>query len=246
MLHLAKNVANRTLNPLGIEIRKAEKRDVFSIQKQLVKSPNPIIFDVGASVGGVSAKYRQLFPSATIHAFEPFPASLEVLRKRFLGDSAVTIADFAVYDAVGTIGLNINENSATNSLLETDSRAVSNWGDVGLRFKSAVQVSTTTLDAYCSSHSIEKIDLLKLDIQGAELKALRGAYRLLNVQRVGAIYMEMIFAATYVGQPNFHEYLKYLADLGYVMLDLFNPVRQGLRLIQADILFVPESAPAGA
>lgn len=242
MLHIAKKVANRTLSPLGVEIRRAEKTDVYAVQQQWVKAERPIIFDVGASVGGVSAKYRGLFPSAVIHAFEPFPTSLDALTKRFYRDPAVNVVGSAVCDANGILDLNVNENSATNSILATDSRAADNWGDVGLKFKNAVQVNTVTLDSYCASHSIGKIDLLKLDIQGAELKALRGARRLLEGQQVGLIYMEMILAPTYVGQPLFHEYLKYLADVGYIMLDLFNPMRKGLRLIQADILFVPESA----
>ena len=47
------------------------------------------------------------------------------------------------------------------------------------------------LDDYCAEHGIERIDLLKLDVEGAELEALRGAERLLREARVGCVMFEV-------------------------------------------------------
>lgn len=61
---------------------------------------------------------------------------------------------------------------------------------------------------------------------------------MLETGRVGMIYLELILAPTYVGQPLFEDYLRFFREAGYVMLDLFNPTRKDLRLIQSDIIFV--------
>ncbi len=240
MRQLLKSIINQTIQPLGYQFQKIDKlRDPFLVQAHLVKTERPVIFDIGANVGDVSAIYKNLFPSCTIHAFEPFPETFDKLKQRFGGDSSLKLNQVAVSEQEGVVALNANVFSATNSILSTDPAGAQYWGQGLLETVSTLEVKTTTIDAYCAGHGVKNIDILKLDIQGAELQALRGAKSMLETGRVGLIYLEVILAPSYVGQPHFEDYLRFFREAGYVMLDLFHPTRKDLRLLQSDVIFVP-------
>ena len=101
-----------------------------------------------------------------------------------------------------------------------------------------VEVEVTTIDCFASENNIPMIDILKMDIQGAELSALHGAKELLSQQAISLIYLEIILADSYIGQPKLHEYLDYLHSLRYDLLDFYNPGRRNLRLNQVDAIFI--------
>ena len=58
----------------------------------------------------------------------------------------------------------------------------------------AERVKTVSLDQFCQDHSIDHVDLLKLDVQGHEYSALKGAEHLIRAGRVGTIFMELNWA----------------------------------------------------
>ena len=244
MRQLLKPLINGLLQPTGHEVRAIHDRfesNPYWVQQQLIKSERPVIFDVGAHEGEITAKYRNLFPQATIHAFEPFPEAVKGMEARFRGDPTVTCNAVAVGDAEGTIELNVNASSATNSILKSSPEGPTHWGNHLMETQRATtSVPMVTLDAYCLRHGIESIDLLKLDIQGAELRALQGARSLLEGRRIGLVYMELMLASTYIGQPLMADYLQFFEGVGYTLFNLFEPVRKNLRLLQMDVIWVPQ------
>jgi len=242
MLGTIKRAANSLLRPLGFDIQRMETRvecDPFWVQRHFIKNERPTIFDVGAHVGVITSYYRDLFPASTIHAFEPYPESFQTFKTRFAGDALIKPNATAVSDVEGTIEMNINAASMSNSILKTDRRAEGLWREDSFNTYATAPVPTTTIDAYCRAQAIESIDILKLDIQGAELKALQGARSLLEQRRVGLVYMELILGPTYQGQPTFEEYLRFFDKMGYMMLDLYCPYRKNFYLIQSDVIWVP-------
>jgi hypothetical protein len=102
-----------------------------------------------------------------------------------------------------------------------------------------IAVPVTTLDEYCHRRAIERIAVLKMDIQGAELAALRGAEALLRDHRIDAIFTETFFVPHYEGGCLLHELWGHLATHGYGLYTLF-PSREGrngqLRL--GDAIFI--------
>src|SRR5918994_1153850 len=70
---------------------------------------------------------------------------------------------------------------------------------VSLKFERTILVETMRLDRFCDAHSIERIDLVYLDVQGAELMVLRGAGDYLT--RIGAVWLEVGARELYDGQP---------------------------------------------
>lgn len=231
-------LARIALQPFGLELRRSKKSDPFWVQSQLIEKADPLIFDIGAAIGDISAKYRKLFPKCTLHAFEPFPEACRRLEQRFRGCSWFLLNQVAVGELDGLASFTSNVSPCTNSLLRTDPQAAESWGEGILDTKTELKVPVTTIDSYCQKNGVNFIDILKLDIQGGELNALRGAKALLREGRIGLVFLEIIHARTYVGQPRFEEYLQLFREAGYTMLDIFNTNWKGVQLLQSDAIFV--------
>lgn len=239
MTNIIKQAIQGSLAQFGYKLtRTATAGDPFAVQRQLIQAQSAVVFDVGAHVGAITDTYRRLFPQASIHAFEPFPEAFAALRDNVGGHPKTRCHQLALSDSVGTTAFNSNANWATNSLLATDTRGASFWGDGVLETRSTVEVKTTTVDAFCSEQRIGHVDILKLDVQGAEFNVLCGAKETLAQRQISLIYAEVILCATYQGQHELHEYLGFLKTYGYQFLDMFQPVRRHGQIIQADLVFV--------
>lgn len=194
--------------------------DPFLHQERLLAHDRvEVVFDLGARVGKTVAKYRELFPSAHIFCFEPFDHSYAVLTRRHQDASRVKPQKLAVSDTCGTRAFHCSDQSDMNSLLPLASNA-------GLLTTASadrvITVETVTLDAFCARHRLDRIQILKMDIQGAELQALRGASGLLERQAIGLVYTEMNFGQLYEGQGTFHEVCQLLSTYSYSLYGLYN------------------------
>jgi Methyltransferase FkbM domain len=132
----------------------------------------------------------------------------------------------------------VNGYDATNSLLPRPS--------AGRRYypkhagpKETIEVEVITLDEFVAGTDMSAIDILKLDIQGGELMALRGAMRLLEAGNVSLIYTEVMFIPHYDGEPLFYEIWSFLEQFGYSLFDIYNTVTAtNGQLRYGDALFV--------
>lgn len=212
--------------------------DPYLVMRQLVKNPKPTIFDVGANVGHTVKRFRSLFPAAKIFCFEPSPAAFARLSASLVGDPTVESHELALASVSGVSRLTVNQSTATNSLLPSDTRAANYWGPKRLDTQAVIEVNTETVDQFCESKGLKHLDILKLDVQGAEYSVLEGTRGLLQQQHVDLIYMEVIMAPTYVGQQKLSAYLALFQALEYELFDFYNPVRSNGRLIQTDNIFI--------
>jgi FkbM family methyltransferase len=239
-----KGLLNRYFQKFGFEIhgtgylqsvkKESFKEDAFAIQKELAGNCSTIL-DIGANRGEITLKYAQLFPSATVYAFEPFADSFKVLESQFSSNQRVLCHQKAIGASNGKGKLFVNRNVDTNSLLSpikmglSSDQQVKNVGDV--------EVEIVTIDAFCNNHSIDSIDILKLDIQGGELSALTGAIGLLKDKRIRMIYTEVYFKQQYQDQPLFPDLCKFLEPYDYHLQDLYNPIYGKGNLVWCDAIF---------
>lgn len=215
-----------------------KSRDPFVIIRELTRVERPLIFDVGAHVGLAATRFRELFPLASMHCFEPFPESFELLRAAVAGSSPLELHPLALAAAEGEAEFSVNRNSATNSLLASNADAELYWrGDTPVT-TGTLKVRTTTVDAFAAERGIGSIDILKMDVQGGEYEVLQGARGLLGQGAIGLIYMELITSPTYIGQHSIRDYLELFESHGYVLFDLYNFGRSNGRLLQTDIIVV--------
>lgn len=237
------DIANLLLSKFGYEIcRKTPElstRDPFKQQQLIFRDHAPlIIFDVGAHTGYVTKKYRRLFPTANIHAFEPFDQSYKELVDSVAQDKNIVANQLAITDHTGPVTLYINSSSATNSLLQVDERGADYWDPNLIETHTHALVNATTIDSYCHEHGIKHIDILKLDIQGTELVALNGAKTLLEKRAITLIYTEMIIAPTYKNQSPFYELIDFLKGYGLRLFNIYDLHYKQNQLIQLDGIFM--------
>lgn len=219
--------------------------DPFLAQQGLIQCQginSPIIFDVGANKGDTAADYLSLFPGASVHCFEPFPDTLDLLGQRFAGNKHITIVPKAVSTEIGTTAFFVNHSSATNSLLPQAAED-SRFYLEETKPKGEITVETINLDSYCDSNGVERVHVLKLDIQGGELMAIGGAERMLSEQRVDVVYCEIQFVPLYEGAAQFDGVWGKLRELGYHLFDVYDLHRSaGGQLLYGDALFVSAAA----
>jgi FkbM family methyltransferase len=237
-----KRFLQRIANAWGYECRRmsaCNENDPFVFAKRLIQASQPVLLDVGAHHGQTAMRLRELFPAAMIHCFEPFPESYAVLKGATEADSRVRRHRLCLSGWTGTATMKCNASTATNSLLETDCRASDTWGDGLLDTNARIEVATKTLDAFCNDESLDCIDLLKIDTQGAEYNVLEGAADMLSRRAVAVLVFELITATTYEQQRLPSEYFALLESRGYVFSGVFSPIyRRGL-LAQCDVAFTP-------
>ena len=198
----------------------------------------PVCFDVGAHTGETLTMMGRCFPQATIHSFEPDPESFSLLQQVARQFPKASIYQLAMGDQSHISQLRRNRASMTNSMLEVSRE--SEAGPTANLFEKVgeVPVTVTTLDEFCTAHDVNRIDFLKTDCQGFDLRALKGASGLLAKRRVHIIQCEAMFDSEYVGQGWFYEILHFLTDMDYAPVSFHNPARNSRHEINwADIIF---------
>jgi FkbM family methyltransferase len=197
-----------------------------------------IIFDVGANKGGTYQLFRSLFPQAAIYAFEPDPRVHAKLNAKAEGDSLAHVQQLAVSDRNAELEFHVTGASEMNSLLVP----LPGSADAATQVLEKIKVQSVTLDDFSAQRGIARIDLLKMDIQGAEIHALEGAKGLLGRFDIGCLYLELCFAAGYEGAPTATDIIAYLAERSYRLSCLYNlQYSKGSNVLSyCDGLFVPE------
>ncbi len=201
------------------------------------------VFDVGANVGQTAARFVSAFPRATIYSFEPDPHSFAELRALAGTTGRIEAINAAVGDADGSATFFVNAFRQTNSLLKTAPGASQYLLDPGgLALQSEARVPLLTIDRFCADRGIDRIDVLKLDVQGYEIRALDGARGMLTRLAVPLIYLEVCLVRIYEDQPLFPDIYRYLFDRGYRMVWLYeNNFHTHFYSTGANAIFIHES-----
>jgi FkbM family methyltransferase len=141
-----------------------------------VLEPGMTFFDVGANAGLFAISAAKKIGAKQVFAFEPCASTSALLKKnvQLNGVADVNLAQLALGDSIGKATLQVNApgKDGLNTLgkpTHPDSAVVQQE-----------EVSVSTVDAFLQQHNISRVDVMKVDIEGAELMLFRGARALLQ------------------------------------------------------------------
>ncbi|MCK9238806.1 FkbM family methyltransferase [Desulfocurvus sp.] len=215
---LARRAARGLRAALGLE-RPAHGcmavRDRMADIRDRVRTPHPLIIDGGAHRGAMTSAFRHLFPGSRVQAFEPNPLLAGELRRAFAAEPGVTVHELALGAEEGGIEFHILRNSLSSSVLAPSRHMAAFHGE-----RAGVERTVTVRQARLDALFDEDIDILKLDLQGYELQALKGCGRLL--ERTGLILTEVEFMPLYDGQALFGDIDVFLRGRGFELLNLYD------------------------
>lgn len=149
------------------------------------------VFDVGANVGELTLLFSRFSGSGgRVHAFEASSAAFKRLETvcRAAGRRNVSLNHLALAEKKGAIKLHVY----ADEFLSFNSQAARPLKSYGLNLEPVAieETKATTVDDYCAENGIERIDLLKIDVEGAEFQVMRGARRMLASKLVDCLTFE--------------------------------------------------------
>lgn len=180
------------------------------------------VFDVGSRDGAESVTFAEKFMTSKIYAFECNPKTIPLLRERASKWKAITAVEKAIADYDGTI-----------KFYPTNMESITSWPDgnpgASSLFKAngnypaekyaqdEIEVPCIRLDTFCNEKGITAIDILWMDMQGAELLALQSLGGLLKT--VKFINTEVTFKEMYTGQCLFEDINFFLLSNGFKLVN---------------------------
>lgn len=130
--------------------------------------PDSVSFDVGANIGAVTLVMSELSPRGRVFAFEPSPANFAHLVGNLAANHAsnVVAEQLALYDENATLPFTVSDAYPAGSHVPAAEGG-----------RPTTTVEAVRLDDYVERQRLSRLDLVKLDVEGAEMNVLRGARR---------------------------------------------------------------------
>jgi FkbM family methyltransferase len=157
------------------------------IAKRYITKSNHVLFDIGANGGHYTKLLREIFPEATIYAFEPLPRNYSILKDN--------LADQGVHTINSGLGSTSTKLIMYTFLKDDTGELATVYKQVLLDLYKAedileFEVDIKTLDDFCELHNIHFIDFCKIDVEGHELQVLHGARQMIAGNRINIIQFE--------------------------------------------------------
>lgn len=148
--------------------------------QRLLRTQPKLAIDVGGNVGNYTAELRKRNPLLEIHTFEPSATNIEKLTARFKNDSLIKLVPLALSEEAGPATLFSNEpGSGLGSLTK---RRLEHFN---IPFDTKETINTVRFEDYWrTTLQGRQMDMVKIDIEGHELTALKGFGSALDVSRV--------------------------------------------------------------
>jgi len=198
--------------------------DYIVLIKSIIEKQNPTIFDIGAHHGESIESFNKYFNNPRIYSFEPFDESFEILslKKSKISNTKIFNLGLSNFNGKGTFYSYVdpkNPNiSATNSILQlNDGKFIPSYSE-----NQIVECEFMKLDSFVEENNISYIDLLKIDVQGAEFKVIEGANNFLKDKKIGCVLIEIAIADFYKGQKSFDFYINLFKNYEYELKGFYN------------------------
>jgi FkbM family methyltransferase len=218
--------------PSPLDIERAEETFYINYLRE-----GMTVYDVGANIGELTLLFsRFVGQRGRVFSFE---ASADTFKKLdavagFTRRNNIVLSHLALSDKVGSVKLTVypDEYAGWNSLAD---RPLESYG-INVKPVRYENIACSTVDAFSLEHNISHIDLLKIDVEGAEYQVLLGAQKMLQEKRIGCCVFE--FGATTFDMGNTPEMIEsFLEKMKYRIRNIITgaksfPGREGAKYAQ--------------
>ena len=135
----------------------------------------PVVFDAGANNGQFAAAVLDYWPDAHVHSFEP----QKQLVRRVHEFAAINNLQGQIFPQWAAVGARKGEQYFYQNRSPMSASLIREKA-ARRTIRRVVKVPVITLDEYADAHGIQQVDILKIDVEGAEIDALRGADQVLE------------------------------------------------------------------
>jgi len=194
-----------------------------------------IVFDIGARNGWFSQCWQDFDDNAHIHQFEPEPLAAKRLTTMAAHSEKLTFNALGLGNKAENLPFHyLTESAVSSSFLKPDEDV---WEE--LRFKHGeIDVSSLPvirLDDYCKEQAMESIRLIKIDVQGFELKVLQGSLK--TLEKTDYVLVESAIKPLYHGAASFTQVHEFMVEAGFHLQTMRAWHRGNHVLMEADMLF---------
>jgi len=232
----------RIIKLYGCLVDSAFRRALFSHgvaaateHRNVLETDLETLVDIGANRGQFSLTARRWAPRAKVFAFEPLSGPAARFRKVFHDDPNVMLHEAAIGPARSTATIHVSAADDSSSLLPISPIQTRLFPGTGEVRTETIQVGR--LADFVTANDIVASAMLKLDVQGFELEALRGCEDLLGCFTY--VYAECSFVELYIGQALAHEIIFWLGRRGFSLSGVYNMGYDSKGLaVQGDFLFI--------
>lgn len=176
--------------------------------------------DGGAFRGAVVQQLLNTHRFSKIVAYEPDPDSFRRLSENIEAGNSVHFRNLALGSTAGESTFYRGEFPATNSLLPRPTSNAAQYFPKSARHNNTSRVGLIDLDSELRELFIDRVNFLKLDLQGGELEALKGAISSLRLGLIDIIVCEVVFVRKYEQQPLFHTIASFLEGFHYSLYSI--------------------------
>lgn len=175
---------------------------------------NAVVIEAGSWNGDDTLIFARHLTEGKVFSFEPFPNFFYESSVKLYGYSNVELAPLALSDKTQPYVLYISEIEGkpwcSNSILKPKEHLTVN---PHVKFEKAIQVQGINLDDWFRMKRLDHIDMMWLDIQGAEPAVLKAAPEILSKTKY--IYTEVSVVELYEGTPVYPEFKAFMESKGF-------------------------------
>lgn len=233
------NIIKSLINRCGFDIHRYTfyHVDLLIIKKCLEIANIDLVLDVGANKGQFA---RQLFSTGynqEIYSYEPLKSAFQQLANQSAKYPTWSVYNFGIGSQAGPAEIYVSENLYSSSILEVNRDSINAAPESRINRKETIQLTTLKKVFFESQISKRRI-YLKLDVQGYELEALKGAEEILD--EISVLQVELSTIPLYYGAPDYLEVIEYLRNVGFELFSFIPEFRSPTtgRLLQFDGIFI--------
>jgi FkbM family methyltransferase len=173
-----------------------------------------VVLDIGANIGYYSLLASgRIGPEGKVYAFEPVPSTFDMLKRNITINQMENIipVNVAVSDFFGTIAIYpaSSQNSGMSSIIPHSDQC-----------DEVIEVNTLRIDQYVLDQGVKRVDVVKIDVEGAEMMVLKGMHQVLELY-APVVCIELINSRLEEAGSSVEEVYNFFADLRYSPYEIY-------------------------